>query len=59
MIFSVFMEKVTHTFWSDKGLQHIKKNFERMDLMKDLSSLLSFCCLSREEPFIWALCWWP
>lgn len=53
MIFSVFMEKVTHTFWSEKGLQHIKKkNFERMDLMKDLSSLLSFCRLSREEPFI-------
>lgn len=52
MIFSVFMETDAHTFWGDKGLRHSKKNFKRTDLMKGLLSLLSFCCLPREEPFI-------
>lgn len=40
MIFSVFMETDAHTLWADTKVP--AENFKRMDLRKDLLSLLSF-----------------
>lgn len=56
--FCVFMETDAHTFWGHKKAS-AQKNLGKKKSFKVVLSLLSFCFLPQEEPFMWLLCWWP